>query len=352
MTDINHDEINQQQLFPDANEANTAEQDQASLYGPADGGVVEAEYTKTDSIPHSGNLGLEKPVKEFDTHLGVAHEKGLITPLKIEEDPRNPEDKKKMSLGKKIGAFTAAVVLAGGAAFVAKGLAGSGDNTPEAAPVPAENTTDEVVEDPSNPVEVDEPVAEENPEDSSEVEPRKGSYPFLNDSESLLLSELTNHGYSDTVSEGNYYFESSAPESLLTEVGEDILAALNLRDTDALARVMGGESSEDFDYEGAEERMRSLERFYATEDYVRVEECVDNGNTVSCTGYMGVFSFYSGDDINNADILSQAKDTTLGKPSNAGQAYLEFTRLILNKDSGSIQEMSWRIVSNEPSITN
>lgn len=167
MTGTIHDN-EQQQLF-----------DQAPLHGPADSGSVESTLISTESIDetvHEEPSVISDSQDESTTESAVIQTSAANGGGSDAEAPstqdmgESPEAKKKKTRGKRLGAIAASIVLAGSAAFVAKGMSGGEDTTPTAAPVSAEDTTDEVSESPSDQAVVEQEVVDEEEPISEEPE--------------------------------------------------------------------------------------------------------------------------------------------------------------------------------------
>ncbi|MGH7218302.1 MAG: hypothetical protein ACREGE_02580 [Candidatus Microsaccharimonas sp.] len=122
---------------------------------------------QTEYTPHSGVSGIETPVNDFDnTTLREAEERGLIEvpgavptdliPTYTQTAESEKPSKKKLSLGAKIGAGAAGLLIAGGAVFGVTQLNNGGENNTPPEDDPKDTT--QVEEEPA-PVE-EEPTVE------------------------------------------------------------------------------------------------------------------------------------------------------------------------------------------------
>jgi len=336
--------------------------------------------TPLNGVPHSGELGYELPVHDFDnTTLQEAVDKELIAvpedvtaltdaapatqPLPeaytYTDSPRR--SRRLLMIGGGVAAIAGAIGLA-----IGMGGSSSNDKQSDDLTVPSDDpgwmTDDEMMAEyraeqeragtattvaPAeniDPVETEESPASV-PEASGDV---VGRYQYISAQEGDLLHALKDYNYPDRI-RGGYDAAVGKEEDTFFAVGRDMAATINTRDYAAFdsyfvtpGTVKGGQFQETAD---------EFDAFYAPDsEFIRQVSCTDNGGTRSCTGYLMMYPFHRDKDVNDRDTQERINNPTYeGQPTTAGEVYLEL-RYTINKSDNRLSDFYYYIHFDEPDL--
>lgn len=264
------------------------------------------------AVPHSGDAGIEFPVKDFDkTTLQQAVSEGLIT---TPDDPSSitshavPDaeafgTEPKKGRGKLIAGVS--TVLAAGlgiGAFTMFGSKEAGDSSPEVTAPTA--TTPAIIE------------------KSLTQEELAAKYPNLTYKEARLLNRLVQYGYPDKVKDF-YEFNGYNTKQILLDYATALSAIVNTHNYDTYAQMYG---YKEFEGEFVTTRfpnngftLDELDAFYVPNpNNIKFKPCTTEGDYVSCEGYVELYTFYRNDDPDSEYVDDMINHRLENEPPNNG----------------------------------
>jgi len=177
-------------------------------------------------------------------------------------------------------------------------------------------------------------------------------YEYLPRMEGDLLSLLVEKGYPDSV-EADYKFDPIDPEALMFSVARDLIGAINTRDYDSYAAIRGLSSASELDDpESVASKFDTIKFFFAPDpSYTKFEGCTETDNTVVCSGWVSMYSFWRNEDPANDETIYRIENPTLegGLPQNSTAQYIGI-RFTLNKQDGVLEEFDLSIADQETAL--